>query len=512
MISMKPSERLILNTIAQYARTVINMILSLYTVRVVLSTLGQDDYGIYTLIAGVVSMLAFITNSLVTSTQRFISYNQGKQDLERIKTIFSNSLIIHIVIGLGLVVILESCAPLLFNGFLNIASERESAAIFVFQIVVVILFTTFITAPFKSLLISRENIVYISIIEVLDGIIKVGFVFMLTRVTFDKLEFYSLSMLAVQLFAFSALAVYCLKKYEECIIPSYKRMNKEDVKEFLSFTGWTVYGTACSVGQRQGIAIVLNRIMGTAVNAAYGIGYQLAGYASFLSSSIVNAIRPQIIKAEGEGNRERALRLSNITSKIVFLLMSMVFIPCMYEIDTILKLWLGRVPEYAGLFCIMAMATILADSISIGLTHINNAIGNIKVYSLVMCTPKLLALPIAWWMLRYGLPLVWVATECILIELIMAFVRIQFIQKQAGLDIKDFLLNTVCRESFCTILLLLLCYGIKGFFPSESWRTLLTIGTTVLFFPALVYCIGLCEEERIVLLNILKSIRNKIKF
>lgn len=508
---MKTSERVIVNTIAQYTRTVINMILSLYTVRVVLSTLGQEDYGIYTLIAGVVSMLAFITNSLVTSTQRFISYNHGKQDIERIKTIFSNSLIIHIVIGLGLVVILESCAPLLFNGFLNIATERENAAIFVFQVVVVILFTTFITAPFKSLLISRENIVYISIIEVLDGFIKVGFAFLLTKVTYDKLEFYTLTMLAVQLFAFIALAAYCYNKYEECIVPSYKRMNKADVKEFLSFTGWTVYGTVCSVGRRQGIAIVLNRIMGTAVNAAYGIGYQLAGYASFLSSSIVNAVRPQIIKAEGGGDRERALRLSNITSKIVFLLMSMVFIPCMFEIETILGLWLGKVPEYAGLFCIMAMATILADSVSIGLTHINNAIGNIKVYSLVMCTPKLLALPIAWLMMKNDLPLIWVAFECVFIELIMAFVRIPFIHKQAGLNVKDFLINTISRESFCMVLLVILCLGINRLLPSENWRILVTIGSTVALFPILVYTIGLRGDERKVLFNILISVRKRIK-
>lgn len=507
---MKTSERVFVNTAAQYTRTVINMILSLYTVRVVLSTLGQNDYGVYTLIAGVVSMLSFITNSLVTSTQRFISYNQGKQDLNRIKTIFSNSVIIHIAIGIILFVLLESCAPLLFNGFLNISKNRLEAAFFVYQVVVVILFTTFITAPFKSLLISRENIVYISIIEVLDGIIKVLFAFLLTQVSFDKLKFYSLSMLLVQAFTFIALAVYCYHKYEECIIPSINRLNKADVKEFMSFTGWTVYGTICSVGQRQGIAIVLNKIMGTAVNAAYGIGFQLAGYASFLSSSIVNAIRPQIIKAEGGGNRQRALRLSNITSKIVFLLMSMVFIPCMFEINTILKLWLVNPPQYAGLFCIMAMSTILADSVSIGLTHINNAIGDIKMYAIIMSTPKLMTLPIAYLFITLGLSLEWVAFECVLIELIMAFIRIPFIQKQAGLKVRDFLINTIFKELLCALGLIFLCFVVILLMESYTYRIIFTIFATVAFYPLLVYHIALTHDEREVVIKMIKTLANKL--
>lgn len=508
---MKTSERVIINIVAQYVRTVINMILSLYTVRVVLSTLGQEDYGVYTLIAGVVSMLAFITNSLVTSTQRFISYNHGKRDIDRIKTIFSNSVIIHIVIGIILVVLLELCAPLLFNGFLNIAADRLEAAMFVYQVVVIILFTTFITAPFKSLIISRENIVYISVIEMLDGLIKVGFAFLLTKVTYDKLEFYSLTVLAVQLFTFTALAIFCYIKYEECIFPTIKRINKNDIKEVLSFTGWTVYGTVCSVSQRQGIAILLNRIMGTAVNAAYGIGYQLAGYASFLSSSIVNAIRPQIIKAEGGGDRARALRLSNIASKAVFLLMSMVFIPCMYEINTILKLWFGNPPEFAGLFCIMAMATILADSVSIGLTHINNAIGNIKVYSLIMCTPKLLTLPIAWIMMKFDFSLEWVALECILVELIMAFVRIPFIKKQAGLNVRDFVFNIVLREVICAMSLIALCFIVTVVLPAMSWRVLATITLTIIFYPVIIYCVGLNQLEKKMVMNIATTILKRIR-
>ena len=205
---MTSSYRAFVNTIAQYARTIINMVLSLYTVRLVLSILGESDFGIYTLVAGVVSMMAFATNSLVLTTQRFISFYQGRGDAEELKNVFSNSLIIHVLLAVLTLIILEFVSPLLFNGFLNIPVERVDAAKWVYQLVIVILSVTFISSPFRALLISHENIVYISIIDVLDGVLKAIFVSLLARVPFDKLVSYGVILLGVQLFNFLAFSGY----------------------------------------------------------------------------------------------------------------------------------------------------------------------------------------------------------------------------------------------------------------------------------------------------------------
>ena len=184
---MRNSKRVAVNTIAQYTRTVIIMLLSLYTVRVVLVTLGASDFGIYSIVAGVTTMLAFVTNALIKTTQRFISFYQGQNDMAKMKEVFSNSVFMHLVVGGLLVVVLLTLTPLLFNGFLNIDADRILAAKRLYYIVVVMLFVTFCTAPFRALLISHENIVYISVIDVLDGILRVVLVTVLTYVTFDKL-------------------------------------------------------------------------------------------------------------------------------------------------------------------------------------------------------------------------------------------------------------------------------------------------------------------------------------
>lgn len=173
LFDMRASNRIIVNTLAQYVRTIINLLLSLYSARLVLDILGVDDYGIYSLVAGVVSMLSFLTNSLVGSTQRFLSFCQGRGELERLQAVFSNSLLLHIALGLGITLTLESLAPFLFHGFLNIPEGREEAAVIVYQQVITMVYISFIAAPYRALLVSRENIVYTSLIDVLDGVLKV---------------------------------------------------------------------------------------------------------------------------------------------------------------------------------------------------------------------------------------------------------------------------------------------------------------------------------------------------
>ena len=192
---MNASSRIIINTFAQYIRTVINILLSLYSARLVLEILGVEDYGLYALVAGVVSMLSFFTNSLVSSTQRFLSISQGRGDLERLRKVFGNSLLLHIFLGLLVAILLEALTPFLFHGFLNIPVGREDAAIIIYQQVILMVYISFIAAPYRALLVSRENIVYISIIDVLDGVLKVVFVLLLPFIPLDKLIAYGWVML-----------------------------------------------------------------------------------------------------------------------------------------------------------------------------------------------------------------------------------------------------------------------------------------------------------------------------
>lgn len=486
------------------------MFLSLYTVRIVLNILGSDDFGLYSLIAGVVSLLAFITNALVQTTQRFVSYNQGKGDVERVKEIFCTSTFIHILLGVSVGVFLELMSPLLFDGFLNIPIDRLNSAKIVYQVVEIMLVITFITSPFRALLISHENIVYISIIDVLDGILKFILALLLSISSIDLLVFYALSMLLVQVFNFVAFSIYSFRKYQECIIPRLSYINKSCMKEIISFAGWNVYSTGCIVGRQQGVAIIINRLLGTVANAAYGIGFQLSGYTNFLSASLVNAIRPQIMRSEGSGNRERALWLSNIASKFSFFLLSAVCVPCMFEIDTILNVWLGNVPEYASTFSIMVLLTVVVDSVTGGLGHINQAVGNIKMYSVFMNTPKLLSIPISWLLLKYGFSVGIMAMSYVVIELLCTWMRVPFVSRTAGLNIRLFLSQVVAMEVVPIIVCIFTCYLCVNYMHF-TWRFLATIGLSTITYVISIYYFGLTNNERLIISGIVNSIINRFK-
>ncbi len=507
---MKASQRVLVNTVAQYSRTVVNMLLSLYTVRVVLASLGQSDYGIYTLIAGVVAMLGFITNSLVSTTQRFVSYYQGKGDMTKLKEVVNNSMVIHIIFGLFIVLVLEALSPLLFNGFLNIPEGRENAALTVYHVVAVMLFVTFLSSPYRALLVSRENIVYISIIDILDGILKVVLVILMAHSEADKLVFYCLIMFGLRMFNFLAFAAYGYLKYEECVWPNFKRLNKSYIKEISVFAGWKMYGTACIVGRDQGVSIVLNRVFGTIMNAGWGIGAQVSGYTNFLSSAIVNAMAPQIVKAEGSGDRQHGIWLSNVLSKLVFFLMSMIGIPMMFEVNEILDIWLENPPDNAGLFSVMFILALLFDSMTIGLTHINNAIGNIGKYIRVLNTPKLFTFVFVIVLLKLNAPLYSVCIVYVLIEAISAFVRIPMIHKQSGLDVPSFMKDVLLMELIPALLCLGSCLTCTLLF-SFQFRFVVTFAVSSIIYAISMYYLGLTNKERSIVLSLTADVMRKIR-
>jgi len=506
---MQASNRIIVNTLAQYIRTIINLVLSLYSSRLVLDILGVDNYGIYSLVAGVVGMLSFLTNSLVGSTQRFLSIYQGKGELKKLKEVFSNSLLLHIIFGLIICVILEVLTPFLFNGFLNIQTDRENAARIVYQLVVLMVYFSFIAAPYRALLVSRENIVYTSFIDVLNGVMKVVFVIILPHIPLDKLVSYGLVMLFISLFDLLSVSVYSQIKYEECIFPQIKSFSISYLKEISMFTGWVTYSTLCITARTQGLAIVLNKVMGTVANAAYGIGSQISGMVSFVSASLSNAIAPQLMTAEGGDNREHMWMLAKVMSKFSFLLLAMVGIPTMFEMQSLLELWLVEVPQDTMLFGCMFLSMNIIDMLTTGLGIANRAIGKIGLYTLVTYTPKLLILPFGWFILYQGLSVWYVFFAMIMIETICMLIRIALMKKVGGFYAKQYI-NDVIIKSIIPVLVssgscLLICYTIEGFM-----RFILTFLISIPLFAMASYKWALTIDEQKKILLIIKSVKQKI--
>lgn len=501
---MNNSKRVIVNTLAQYGRTVFNMLLSLYTVRIVLSTLGASDYGIYTVIAGVTSMLAFMTNALISTTQRFMSYYQGQNSVEKMKEVFSNSEILHLVVGVVISAILLIISPLIFDGFLNIPAERLAAARKVYIVVIFILFITFCSAPFRALLISHENIVYISVIDMLDGIIKVVLISILPFMQYDKLILYSIILLLMQIFNFGAFSIYSFKQYQECILPKFRLFNKRYVVELSSYAGWVIYGMGCIMGRSQGLAIIINKFLGTIANAAYGLGFQVSSAVSTVSVAFLNAMRPQIVKSEGASDRSRAIKLSSMLCKFSFFLLSAICVPCVFEMPQLLSLWLGDVPQYTVMFARMALIAGMVDTLTLGLSVINEAVGNIRSYNLVISTLKLLTLPLIWLSLHIGLDLKFIVVIYVFVELLSAMARVPFVHYTTGLKIRTFINTVVLRESVPFIVLILVNVLIVSY-VNINLRFLLTIALSCITYAVMIFLIGLESYERKYIMQFIKK-------
>ena len=487
---MEPVKRIIVNTGAQYAKALVNICLSLYSTRLVLDALSVSDYGIYAVVAGVVAMLGFMTNALVVTTQRYISYYYGYGTVADVRKLFANSLFLHIVIGLVLVLLLLLPQSWLMNHVLNIEASRLQAASYVYYIMVFMLFVTMITAPVKALFIARENIVYISVVEVCDGVLKLLLAILLTGVTADKLLVYAYMMAVILLVNFLAFLVYARLHFEECTVAVRLRdIDKKVLSRLVGFAGWTTYGMGSVAARNQGTSVILNHFFGTVINAAYGIAFQVQSAVSFLSTSILNAMNPQLMKSEGAGDRQRALMLAERESKYSTILAAMVTVPLMVEMPAALGFWLKEVPDGSVLFCRCILCAFLFDQMTYGLHSLNQALGNIRKYTLLIYTPKLLTLPFIWMLLLHDASVRMVMCFYVAVELLMALVRLPYLKYTAGLRILHFLRQVVfpfvllCAVLFVTGWLYRQCVVSHSFWVSLA--VMFLAGAVVVWFVIL---------------------------
>ena len=503
---MTNSQRIIVNTIAQYTRTIINVCLSLYSTRLILSALGQNDFGIYSVVAGVVAMLSFVTNALVITTQRYLSFHHGKNDLNQVRKVFGNSWLLHLFIGLLITIILGTIGPWITQDFLNIEEVRRGAALVVYFAAVVMVLLTFITAPIRALFIARENIVYTSFIDVLDGVLKLLIAILLSKVTYDHLISYSVLLTCISIFNLLAFAIYAAIKFPEFHLPKLRELDKQYIKGLSDFAGWTIYSTGCIIARNQGISVVLNLFYGTIVNSAYGIAMQVSGAVQFVSTSIVNAMNPQIMKAEGAGQRERMVRLCEFESKYAFLLLAMIVIPLIAEMEVILTFWLGDVPEHAVMFCRFILIAALCDQISIGWTSANQAIGKIRTYNIIFYTLKLLVIVIAWWSLKQGLPIVSVMWGYVSIELIGSFVRLPLMKHTANIPIIPFFKNVFLHIVGPLVTMVVICY-ISITYIETPYRLIITFSISLVAGALAILGLALSKEEKQYIKSIIKQLR-----
>lgn len=504
---MNSNTRLIVNTLAQNIRTFINIVLSLYSTRIVMQALGQSDYGIYMLVAGIVSLLSYLNNTLVITTQRHLSFAHGSGSNEEVKAIFANSYMLHWLIGVGLAMCCLTLTSWIFNGqTLDIPAHRLHEARVVYYTVIFSVVCTFITSPFRALLIAHENIVYISIIEVLDGVLKLSLVFTLFLIDEWRLALYSLILAGVMFFNFVLLSGYCLVHYKESsIIPRISLWNNAIQREIINFATWTLYGMVCIYIRNQGIAVALNKTLGTIANSAYGIATQIQGAFMSLSEAILNASKPQIFKIEGQGDSARSYALALTATKYTYLIILIMVVPIVFEMDTVLQVWLGEIPPYAIEISRILLLSILIDQLTLATTLIASAKGKIRALNTITFTIKAFVVVIFYAIIKRGGSLEWAMLSYLGIELLVSVLRLPLIKRVAkDFTIRSYWQNVISKVGIPTTCIIVCAY-MCTMLPLFTGRFIITGLCTTIVALVSIWLTSLSNSEKNFVLSKIKN-------
>ena len=343
---MQTSIRVVLNTVVLYVKVILSLVLALISVPLVLKTLGTSDYGLYNLVAGVVSMLSFLNNSMTVSSQRFMSVAMGEGNDAKINSIYNTSLLLHFCLAVLVIIVFEVIGLFAIDK-LNILPERITCAKIIYQFLILSTAANIIAVPFDALTNAKEDMIPFSIVELIGSILMLSVAFSIAHVSGDKLIYYGVCVALISILTLFMKYGWCRYAYKDYKINLFAYKNKFKIKEMLGFTGWNLFGGLAMIGRNQGVAVIINLFLGTVANAAYGIANQINGALSHFSATFQKAINPQLMKSAGMNDRSRLLRISYISSKFSVLAMAFFAVPLIMEMDEVLIIWLkDSIPPY----------------------------------------------------------------------------------------------------------------------------------------------------------------------
>lgn len=503
--------RIAKNTLLLYIRMFLMILIGLYTSRVVLKTLGVSDYGVYNVVGGMVSMFAFLNSAMVAASQRFISYELGRNNKKRLNEVFCTSVNIHAIIALVILGLSETIGLWFVNTQLVIAADRMVAANWVYQFSVLTFMTTVMSVPYNSCIVAHEHMKAFAYIGIIEAVLKLLIVFLLIVFAFDKLILYSFLMFAVSFVIRVLYSIYCKRHFVEC---TYRFIiDSKLFKRMLSFAGWSIFGNLGFSFKDQGSNIILNLFYGTSINAARGIAMQVSGLITTFSSNFSMALCPQITKQYACDNIETCLGLVYSGARYTFYLLALISIPFLINIDYVLRLWLGEVPEYTAVFLTISMVVAMLHAGTVTVTTALQATGNIRIFQIGICIIMLLELPMAYILLSYGFPPYYALYPGIITSIIAVFFRIILLKKMIPeCSVTNYVVFVFLRSMSVLAVSWIASYYIRSFFPDSFTTVILTSFISVIVFVLMVFAFGLSGNERTMILNKVKVLVCKYKY
>lgn len=490
------STKLILkNTLFLYARQLITLAVSLYTSRVTLDVLGVENYGLYNVIAGVVVLLTIVNNSMVAATQRFLTYEIGKGDNIQINRTFSMGMTAHLFICLLVLIVGESLGLYYINNYLVVPEGREIAAFWVYQISLFSILVNIVRSPYQASIISYERMNFFAKISIVEVLIKLLIVYLLILVDFDKLILYATLHMVATLIITMAYRRYCQNNFSICHYSSY--IDKTYFKKLLGYLGWNVVGAFSTLGTQQAGNMIINRFAGVAFNAAYGTANQVSAAVGSFVSNFQTAFTPQIVKLYAQEEKERMYSLMNRSALLSFYLLFLLVTPILFNIDFVLGLWLKKVPDFTGIFCIWIFLTNFIDALQAPFWIAIGATGNIRGYQIWQSTLWFMTIPALYYCLYIGLPPYSVVIVRFVIALICAFIRTLQAKYQVGVSLRNYIYYVLARIAVVSTLYIIPIYYLLQNWAIDNFISfVLFYLTSFVYIIMLVYTIGIGKAER----------------
>ena len=501
-------KRIAKNTIVLYFRMLFLMFISLYTSRVFLQALGVEDYGIYNVVGGFVGLFAIVSKSLSGAASRFLNFEMGRGDREKLKIVFSSTVTIQFFLAIVITLLAESLGIWFINTQLVIPADRMYAANWCFQLSVITFCSTLITVPYNAAIIAHEKMTTFAYVSLFEGLTKLCIAFLIVIAPFDRLIFYALLLCGLQLSIQFIYRYYCKRHFEEC---SYRFVfDKYFLVQLLSYSGWGYIGSTSIILRNQGINILINLFFGPVVNASRAIANQVLKAVNGFVQNFMIAVRPQITQSYAAGNYSYLNQLILFSSKFSYYLFFVLALPILLNTDSILDIWLSKIPEHSVLFVQLTLVFSTIDTLVHPLSIAQAATGKIRDYQLATGGLQLLNLPISWLLLKFGSPPEIVLIVAILIITVVVFVSMFMLRLLIPFDVKGYMHNVLFDIVKVSLVSYCLCWLLRFHLPSSFLFLIVHVGLCVFITGVVIFCLGCDKTERNYVLNKAATIRKKI--
>ena len=475
------------------------MLVGLYTSRVVLSALGETDYGVYSVVGGVVAMFSMISGALNSAVSRFITFELGKGEPVRLNKVYCTSVNIQLMLGLIVVLLAEPIGLWFIENKMTIDAARIPAATWVLHFSLLAFVVNLMSVPQMASITAHEKMSAYAYIGILDGLLRLGVAFMIVSAPFDRLVYYAMLMAGVVLIVRITYGIYCRIHFAEC---RYRFVfDRPLVKEMFSFAGWNFIGVTSGVLRDHGGNILVNLFSGPVVNAARGVAVQLNGAVQSFVTNFMTAVNPQITKSYAAGDTKYVFALIGKSSRMSFYLLSLMAIPIIFNANLLLQIWLKDVPEHTTLFVQLFLMFAMSESLSLPLITAMLATGRIRNYQLVVGGIQLLNLPLSYIFLKLGaIPEITVVVA-IALSHVCLFARLIMFSRASGFSVPEFVKGVYVNALKVAVGAAVVPLVISFVLPEGIWWSVLHLGVSLLWTAGVIFFIGCGKEDRAFLLE-----------